>query len=406
MVGVFAFDSNSFVKITYSMSFLSFDTSKVRTVLGVASTISTPRSTVDLFTYTRMCMKADKNVEFAAMNDFVSFSAIVGSNNLEELEENTQFLIKTDLLTNAINLTSDSLVGMELDLKKQTIVIQGAKSKHNLRINTDLVESFTVPTPQTEAETSFSIKMEDLLVITKQGNVSVGNPRTVYQSEFFNFCFTIKKEEKKLVVATTDRYRVTRMVPEIKGFITTIEGEQKNYLIPPRILAVLERLDGDETVTFAFHSDLIVCTTKNATITGRYGEGVFPDYDKIIPASFVCNFSIATSDMQEAVKQVQYFARLNNESKAVKIVVRPVDKKIVLSSKTSDGYESEAVCDIIKYEGSNDEWEQSFNIDYLSSFVSTVKETHILWEANPGKPSVLSPQNQRDALLYLVSGLK
>lgn len=388
------------------MSFLSFDTTKVRTVLGVASTISTPRSTVDLFTYTRMSMKPDKQVEFAAMNDFVSFSAVISSNNLEDLDENTQFLIKTDLLSNSINLTNDALVGMDLDMKKQTIVIQGAKSKHNLRINTDLVESFTPPTPQTEAETSFSIKMSDLLALSKQGNISVGNPRTVYQSEFFNFCFTIKKTEKKLIVATTDRYRVTRMTPVIKGFKTTIESDTKNYLVPPRILAVLERLDGDETVTFAFHSDLIVCTTKNTTMTGRYGEGVFPDYDKIIPASFVCNFSVATSDLQEAVKQVQYFARLNNESKAVKVLVKPADKRIIFSSKTNDGYESEAVCDIMKYEGPNDEWEQSFNIDYLSTFIATVSESHVLWEANPGKPSVLSPQNQKDTLLYLVSGLK
>jgi DNA polymerase III subunit beta len=388
------------------MSFLSFDTSKLRTTLVLASSISAPRATVELFTYTKIKLLADKELEFSAMNDFVSYTATVVSNNLEDLEVGAQFLIKTDLLTNAIALTADALVGLELDMAKSSIVIQGSKSKHNLRINTDLADNFVVPSPTSEVETSFQIKMEDLLALIKQGGVSVGNPRTVYQPEFLNFCFTIRKTDKKIIVATTDRYRVTRLEPKIKSLKTTIEADTKNYLLSPRFLAVVEKLSSDETVTFNFYPEMVVCSTKNSRITGRYGEGNFPDYDKIIPASFVCNFSIATADLQEGVKQVQYFARMNNESKAVKVIVKPTDKKIVFTSQTADGYASESTLDIIKYEGPLDEWEQSFNIDYLTTFLSTVKETHLLWESNPGKPSVLSPQNQKEELLYLVSGLK
>lgn len=387
------------------MSFLSFDTAKVRSVLNLSSIISSPRATVELFTYTKLKLNTDKSVEFQSMNDFVSFSSTVHTNNLEDLPQGVQFLIKTDLFHNAINLTSDPLVGMDLDLDKHAITIQGAKAKHNLRINTDLAENFTIPTPQGDAETSFSITVTDLQAVIRQGAVSLGNPRTVYQSEFLNYCFTVKKDGSILMV-TTDRYRVTKMSVKAHKISTSIELDSKNYLIPPKLLGIIEKLDTTEELRVEFFSDTILVRTSTSIIIGRYGEGTFPDYDKILPASFAINFSLASNDLQDAIKQVQYFARMNNESKAVKLTVKPNDKKIILSSQTSDGYASEATLDIIKYEGPSDDWEQSFNIDYLAGFVSTLKETHILWEANPGKPSVLSPLNEKDTLLYLVSGLK
>jgi hypothetical protein len=58
------------------------------------------------------------------------------------------------------------------------------------------------------------------------------------------------------------------------------------------------------------------------------------------------------------------------------------------------------------YEGVSEDWTQSFNSDYLIDYIGTIQTDIVLWEANPGKPSVLSPEGQRATKFCLISGLR
>ena len=169
---------------------------------------------------------------------------------------------------------------------------------------------------------------------------------------------------------------------------------------------MLEFFDASHPIDLVFNSEYLIARNDEGQFIIRYGEGVFPDYNKIIPQSFVCSFSIATKDVSDALKQVLFSARINNDTHSVKIKVNPENNRVVFAAETKDGYASESVVDLISYEGDTTPWEQSFNVDYLVNHINTIEESHLLWEANPGKPSVLSPQNQKETQLYLVSGLR
>jgi DNA polymerase III sliding clamp (beta) subunit (PCNA family) len=93
-------------------------------------------------------------------------------------------------------------------------------------------------------------------------------------------------------------------------------------------------------------------------------------------------------------------------NKSISIKVEPEKSKVTFSANSAEGNNSESVINLSNYEGSSDSWEQAFNADYLIDYFNTIKTDNLLWESNPGKPSVISPEHEKEKQLYLVSGLK
>lgn len=389
------------------MSFISFDQKKLSKILSVCSKISSSKNPVEIYTFTKITVKKDSMVQFSTMNERIYFEADLKSINLEKLEEGASFLIKTELFNSAVNLISDEMIGLEMDLEKLNIIIQGSKSKHTLRINTDQLNNFQEnAVDESKNEVKTSLKTHELAEFTKIARVAVGKQNTVYQNELLNICFTFNKINKNLTIASTDRFRVVKLVTEAGVENANFENESKNYLLPPNSLSILDYFESAKNIDLIFNTDFVVTSGEDAKFILKYGDGVFPDYNKIIPQSFVCSFSANTKDLLEALKQVQFSASINSESNSVKIKVSPEQNRITLAAETKDGYASESVVDIISYEGDETAWEQSFNVNYLVDYLNTVESSHILWEANPGKPAVLSPKNEKEKELYLVSGLR
>ena len=106
------------------------------------------------------------------------------------------------------------------------------------------------------------------------------------------------------------------------------------------------------------------------------------------------------------LRQVYLSARSNLANKTVNVEILPKENKIVLSAETEDGNKSESTLTLKNYEGIDDSWKQSFNADYLMDYLNVLQTEEMVWEANPGKPSVLSPIGEKEKQLYLVSGLK
>jgi DNA polymerase III sliding clamp (beta) subunit (PCNA family) len=390
------------------MTFISFDQKTLLKALQTLSLISSAKATSQIYGMTKVSLDKDNLVSFFAVSETVSGSIKLQAINLENQEEVTEFLIKTDIFYSSIALIGDQIVGLDIDLKKGQMIVQGSKSKHTLRITTDAITTFKLFELDSEKNEAYvSANVDSLLGSLKLANVAVGNPRTVYQSEFLHICMTVKPETKELILASTDRYRVAKLLVKTEFDKKLNKStEAKNYLISPKNFSFLNFFEVKKEVELVFNQDFLVMKDETAEFSVRYGEGVFPDYDKIIPQSFICNFDIATSDLLGALKQVQFSAKINTDTHSVKIKLSPKNKMMTLLAEAKDGYSSESVIDIIDYEGSEDDWEQSFNIDYLYNYVNVVTESHILWESNPGKPSVLSPKNKKEESLYLVSGLK
>ncbi len=391
------------------MSFLSINQKELRKILTVCSQISPRVSDVDIFTYTKVGVQTDK-MQISCFNSSTFFQSVIVPIQADGLFEPAEFLIKTDLFASTVGLITDENLGLNLDLSKLTLVIQGSTSKHTLRIKTDELADFVQPERQlNKVQASLLIDSNEFLKANKVSQVSVGNPRTVYQQEFLHICFTLKPALGQLVIVSTDRHRMVKstLTPKYSVVAEALQTSSKNYLINPKSLSIVAGLiDANSELAFSFEEDVLWVKLNQAELAIKYGEGTYPDYEKILPQSFACSFLVNTKELLEALRQVFYLARLNTVNKSVTVQVEPAQNQLKLLTTTNDGYASESVVNMLTYEGIQESWSQSFNAEYLLDYIATVDTEKLLWEANPGKPALLSPENQKSKQIYLVSGLR
>lgn len=385
------------------MNFFTLNQKDLNQAFSLINLISPRKSDVELFTFTKIQVFEDKTI-LESFNPNLAYSIQLPAAKPHNLTQTLVFLIKTDLLINCIALLNEDQIGFELDLAKQTIVVQGSKSKHTLRIETTLVDQFVLPSGSNQLVTTLEVNTSALLRGNRVAKISVGNPRTTYQNEFLNICYTLKPNSKMAVVSS-DKLRLG--ITEIDCTYSPALEEPKNILLPPKALDLIESIAGNiEKITLKIEEDYIWVENENQKLGIRQSSGTYAPYERIIPQSFACNFNLNTKDFLLALKQVYFSAKANSVNKTTLIAVQPNNSKMVLSSQTSDGYSSETVLDISNYEGTMEDWSQSFNADFLIEYLSIVDTENVLWESNPGKPVVLSPEGKKETEFYLASGLR
>lgn len=391
------------------MSFVSLDQKSLQRVLTICNQISPKKSDIDIFTYTKIDISKD-HVVFSAINQSVYYHVKLKPNNLDIADDSLSFLVKTDLIANSASLILDDQVGLDINLDKLTLLIQGSKTKHTLRIDTASIGDFVTPKENPEDVLArVMVNTQEMLDAVRIAQTSVGNPKSIYQPELLTICLTLKTEDKQMLVVSTDRYRLskTSLVSNYTDVAESVATEPSNFLTNPRSMGLLAVcLDEEESMQLNFEKDYLWVKSTNSTLTMRYGEGKYPDYEKIVPQSFGCTFVMNTKDALSALKQVYFFARTNIINKNVNVLVDPSTKKVTFTAKTDDGNSSESTVDIDNYEGIEEQWNQSFNADYLIDYIGVIDTDNFLWEANPGKPSVLSPEKEKSNKMCLISGIK
>jgi DNA polymerase III subunit beta len=389
--------------------FVSLKQKDFQQALSIGNQISLKRSDIEAFCECKIEV-SENTVVFSCISPSLYYSTKLTPTNLDMEDTKTAFLVKTDILTNTINLISDEIVSLDIDIQKSTLVVQGSTSKHTLRISTKDVNNFDLPqTSDDKLIGNIRVIAGDLIELNKIANVAVALPKNVYQPEFLSVCYSLKPADGKLCIASTDRYRIVKstLVAQYDSIKDELKDTTTNFLLNPKNLLLLSScVEAIDAIDLRFEEDFAHILFKDSKLVMRYGEGKYPDYEKIIPETFACSFLVNTKEITNALRQVYLFAKSNAVNKSVNITLSPEDGKMNLSAKTTDGYASESSVYIENYDGVEGEWSQSFNADYLLDYLATVQSDKILWESNPGKPSVLSPESQKSSKLYLVSGLK
>jgi DNA polymerase III sliding clamp (beta) subunit (PCNA family) len=376
--------------------------------ISICNQVSPKRAEAEIFTNLFISIKSDTGLTLSATNGSLFYS---NSLPLSDLAEGTKiaFLIKTEALSNILSLISDDQIVIDIDLDKQTLVLHGAKSKHQLRISTTSAEDFKIP--QEDDENIFAriqVPNIDLGEANKFSLASVGQPKNIFQPQYLNICYIIKPSENQLVLTSTDRFRITKNNLKVEYLFSSNEHKDvsTNFLVPPAITKLLASVaEEKDIVEIVLGSDYVQFLVKGRKLISKLGEGKFEDLDRIIPQSFGCIMLINTKEFVEAIRQVSWVVR-SDINRSVNLAIEPTTKKILFSSTTSEGDRSEYEISIETYEGVEDNWNQSFNADYLLDYINLLKSESFLWESNPGKTAVLSAKDLKEKQFYLVSGLK
>jgi DNA polymerase III subunit beta len=379
----------------------------------ICNQICAKKDPVEVYTHIKIHIEAGI-LFISALNSNLFYQTSV---TLTTSTADCTFAIKTDMLASSIDLIDAPDLELTYDDTKQTLLVKGKKAKHLLRTNSNIINDFIAPTENKEnLRANIELKAKDFLTATKFAFVSVGDPKNTYQPEFCNICYSTNDEKDSdnstFSVVSTDRFRITKYIPEISKIeINKDNNNYKpgmvNYLLPPKSLKfVLAELDENNSVSLCFENDFAWIKSGSTTMTLSYGTGNYPDYNRIIPESFACNFSVNPKELIAALKQVSLIGNLDIVNRKVKFLVNPSANEIKLMSDSTNGESSESIVEIQNYEGTQEPWEQAFNASFLTDYLTVVDTEELFWESNPGKPSILSPKGQKDNQLYLVSGLK
>ncbi|MGL4759380.1 MAG: hypothetical protein ACRCXZ_08645 [Patescibacteria group bacterium] len=378
----------------------SVNTKDFLKVLQSSSNITSKNPKMEIYSLIRMSLKDNKlTLEATGSSNYLHTSIPANFDGDSE-----SILIKADLLIELLPLIKDEIIYLNFDKEAGTLTLKSNKTKQSIRTYNHFERDFITPIQNPEEiEVEFFVLTKDFQKALRIANTSVGKPKQISDTKFTNVCFSFP-QDKKLTLTSTDKFRISKLNIDI-NHSKEIE-EARMYLLSPKSLGLVTSLvENQESILFSLQQSYAWVTIGETKVALQYGGHEYPDINRIIPTSFSYIYSVDTDELKEALKQIGVIARKIEKSKAVMITIDGVGHKMKLESKAPDGSSLETDLPINNYSGSEEVWQQSFNLDYLLEFINQIDDKNLVLEQQTGKV-LISPEDKKDQVLYLASGLK
>jgi DNA polymerase-3 subunit beta len=191
---------------------------------------------------------------------------------------------------------------------------------------------------------------------------------------------------------------------EQKMAIKKLEMEGVDFIVPAKTIAELGKILSsfeDATVECQFTKNQVLFSIENLKFISRLIEGVFPDYEKIIPQQSKTIVDIQIQDFVLAVRKVSLFAEETNNN--IKISVTNNGKLIVSTSETQIG-EGTAEVDV-SVEGENNQ--VALNAQYILDVLNHLEDDRIFLSIdNKVSPVTIKPSKKETNYTHVIMPLK
>ncbi len=190
-------------------------------------------------------------------------------------------------------------------------------------------------------------------------------------------------DKRQMILVATDGFRLSKKV-------LSIETSQKPFklILPKGILNELVRGSGEkEELLFSFNEkeNQAVFGIEDAVLSSRIIEGEFPDFEKIIPKSFLYKVFLDREELLRAVKLASVFAR--EGANIVKLSLGNNFIEVLAESSTSGSQKTKVDARVEKKETKNN-FEIAFNFRFLEEFLQCIAHDEICIQfssdTNPG----------------------
>lgn len=258
--------------------------------LGYVARVANARGTLPILANVLLNVEENR-LRLAATNLDVAIAGFVGAQ-----------VQKTGSITVPARLLQDLVSGLPagvLEIEQEDTKLKITAAHHKAVINGVSAEEFPVM-PAIEKGTNWSVPAKDLKEALQQVALAASNDesRPVLTGVFFH------SEDGALYIASTDSYRLAEK---------RLEGVKQDIqlLVPASaihdVLRVINDQDGDVSV---------LCDDQQAQfqagdveVVARLIEGNYPDYRKLIPASFATTAIISRTEFINITKVTSLFAR-------------------------------------------------------------------------------------------------
>lgn len=199
----------------------------------------------------------------------------------------------------------------------------------------------------------------------------------------------VEIEGDDIALAAADGFRLA----VDRGKLSEAVESEVGVIVPARTMNELHRLvgdqDGDVVVTVTEAKSQALFRLENVEVVSQLVQGTFPDYDKLIPASFGTKATVGLQEFRQAARAASIFAR--DGSGIIRLVVTPGEDdgpgKMTISSHAEEMGENEGTVEV-KVEG--DESKVAFNSKFLLDVLGVLGGEEVTLETTtPSSPGVL-----------------
>ncbi|MDR2644424.1 MAG: DNA polymerase III subunit beta [Endomicrobium sp.] len=292
-------------------------------------------------------------------------------------------------------LPSENEINIRADETNQINITSG-KSKFNLM---GISKNEYPVIPDFPNENNFTIKRELFASILKKTVFAVSKDAQRY---VLNGVYFILEENTLKMVATDGRRLAYATANEVKG----IKSQTKIKVIVPTkaITDILRLLSSDikaEDIKIGITGNQIALEIEDITFLSTLIEGIFPNYEQVIPKSSEIKVKLNVKDTLSAVKQMALLTAdkiSSDRSSAVKFYF---NSNILRISASTAGLGSGEVEMEIDYKA--EPTEINFNPNFIKEVLQNIDEESIIFEfKNALNPATIVPEKDKNYLCVVM----
>jgi DNA polymerase-3 subunit beta len=215
------------------------------------------------------------------------------------------------------------------------------------------------------------------------------------------FSFQNKDNQKNLVIAGTDSYRLSEIaIPLKKNELKT----EKDIIVPLRALQEVAKIiksDQEEEIELFLSENQILFIYQDIEIISRVINGTYPDYKQTIPTNIKTKALLNREEFVRIVKSASFFAKSGVNDINLKFV--PKKNQLIVSSLNNQVGENEAIIDA---DITGEPNEIIFNYRYLIDGLNNMSGSEVTLEiVNDDSPGLIKSEEDK-SYFYLIMPIK
>lgn len=201
-------------------------------------------------------------------------------------------------------------------------------------------------------------------------------------------------------LAATDSFRLAEAVIPKQYFKTNYDSGFKVIIPIKTAHEILRILKGGTMVQLCFDSNQMVLKTEDFELISRLTEGVFPDYEQIIPKKFSTEITIQRNNFLNAVKLSSTFTtKINDLRLKIKENKRAVEIYSADSALGENTY-------LIPAKVTGDLTEVGFNWRFLMDGIKALSSEDMFFGINGGAKPALLKNPEDNSYFYMIMPIK
>lgn len=331
-------------------------------------------------------------LKLAATNLEIGITSWIGA----KVESEGAVTVPAKLLSDVVSGLPNDRVTLTLDPRTQTVKVECARFTSNIK-GIEAEEFPTIPTV-TDRDPALTLP-PDLL---REAIDQVAFAAAADDSRPVLAGVLIRLRDSQAVFDAADGFRLARRTVQLPEPV----GAPQEFIVPARALNELARIIGDAqgnvAITVTQGGSQVLFHTETTELVSRLIDGRFPDFERIIPSSYVTRSVLDTQETAKAVKLAGVFATASQN--IVKLTLEPGSGelqpgRLVISANAAEVGDNTGELDAMVH---GDGGQIALNVKYLAEALAAIKTAQIALETQtPQSPGVFKPVGQ-DGYIHII----